>query len=211
VDTLRFTTAVEAALVAGARVYPYRWKDESLEGFAASIGGHVADGRAPLGLSLCPASLGRLAPGDTVVLPSPNGAACSLVAAGHGAMVVASCLRNVSAVASWLNRARGPVAVVACGEIWPDGSLRPSLEDLLGAAALIRALDGSRSPEAEVTAGAWAGARSQLRRLLVACASGIELEAKGHGADVGYAATLDASQVVPVLADGSYFDARHAT
>ena len=44
-------------------------------------------------------------------------------------------------------RACGPrVAVIACGERWPDGGLRPSLEDRIGAGAVLACLDGAPSP-----------------------------------------------------------------
>lgn len=88
-----------------------------------------------------------------LVLPSPNGSAIASATAGT---VVAACLRNATAVARWLGfrlaDSGTAVTVIAAGERWPDGSLRPALEDLLGAGALLSALCAgtgiSASPEA---------------------------------------------------------------
>jgi 2-phosphosulfolactate phosphatase len=126
VDVLRFTTAVEAAVARGVAVYPYRWRDATAAAFADSVQALLADGSAPAGVSLSPESLDGLAPGTSLVLPSPNGSTCALLAAEAGAQVVAGCLRNAAAVAAWADQAQRPVTVIACGEKWPDGSLRPS-------------------------------------------------------------------------------------
>lgn len=85
-------------------------------------------------------------------------------AAWGGGVVVAACLRNARAVAAWLSERSGaddgPVTVIAAGERWPDGSLRPA-QDLLGAGAVVAALAQRRgvrvSPEA-AAAGAVHGA-----------------------------------------------------
>ncbi|MEV0095209.1 hypothetical protein [Streptomyces sp. NPDC050738] len=94
----------------------------------------MADEASPWSLS--PAALRRAPFVPRLVLPSPNGSAIA-AAAGESA-VLAGSLRNASAVGRWLaDRGYGtldrPVAVIASGERWPDGSLRPALEDLLGA------------------------------------------------------------------------------
>jgi 2-phosphosulfolactate phosphatase len=98
-------------------------------------------------------------------LPSPNGAAIATAAPPH-VRVVAACLRNITAVGSQLT-ARGystpahPVAVIAAGERWPDGSLRPALEDLLAADRLISDLHaqgaGPLSAEAPAATAAYEG------------------------------------------------------
>jgi 2-phosphosulfolactate phosphatase len=204
VDVLRFTTAVEAAVTRGVAVYPYRWRDATAAAFAGSVQAILADGRNPAGPALSPSSMAALAPGSSVVLPSPNGAACALLAAAAGVRVVAGCLRNAAAVAAWANEAGGPVTVVACGEQWPDGSLRPSLEDLLGAGAILAAMTGSPSPEARAAIAAFHDAAPGLAEVLSECASGRELAGKGRRADVAYAAGLNVSTTVPVLTAGAF-------
>src|SRR5579862_5302642 len=98
VDVLRFTTAVEAAVSRGVAVYPYGWRDATAADFADSVQALLADGGDPAGPSLSPSSMDALAPGASLVLPSPNGATCAVLAAEAGARVVAGCLRNAAAV-----------------------------------------------------------------------------------------------------------------
>lgn len=206
VDVMRFTTAVDAAVSRGAAVHPHRWHDPSAAALAERVGAVLADG-APGAPSLSPVSLLDLPPGARVVLPSPNGSTCAALADEAGATVVAACLRNVGAVAAWLRDLGGPVTVVACGERWPDGSLRPALEDHLGAGALVAALAGPASPEAEAAAAVWRHAADRLPDVLRACASGRELVERGWADDLAYATALDASPHVPVLHDGAFTDA----
>jgi len=99
------------------------------------------------------------------VLPSPNGSAIAATAAANSTVVAAS-VRHANAVARWL-AAHGfeavdqPVGVIATGERRPDGSLRPTLEDLLGAggvvAALLKCGGEAPSPEAAMAVAAFAG------------------------------------------------------
>jgi 2-phosphosulfolactate phosphatase len=207
VDVLRFGTAVDVATAGGAAVEPAPWP---FDGAGRDGAVEVADGTGTRALSLSPASLAAVGPGQRIVLPSANGSHCSALAAATGLVVVAACLRNAPAVGRWLFD-RGPVGVVACGERWPDGSLRPAVEDLIGAGAVVAALAGtgsaarSCSPEAAAVRAAFEAAADDLRRTLADSASGRELEAKGLGDDVGWAAALGVSDAVPVLGDdGAY-------
>jgi 2-phosphosulfolactate phosphatase len=202
VDVLRFTTAVDAAVSRGAVVFPYRWRDDSAGEYAARVGAVLADAGDPLGPSLSPVSLLSLKAADRIVLPSPNGSTCAAAASAMGATVVAGCLRNANAVASWLNDRAETVTVIACGERWPDRSLRPSLEDYLGAGAVIAALGGTRSPEATAAADSWLAAAARVGEVVSACASGREAVARGWERDLEFAVAVNASESVPVLEDG---------
>jgi 2-phosphosulfolactate phosphatase len=204
VDVLRFTTAVEAAVTRGIAVYPYRWRDATAAAFADSVRAVLADGRDRTGPSLSPSSMDALASGASVVLPSPNGATCAVLASEAGAAVVAGCLRNAAAVGAWADKADGPVTVIACGEKWPDGSLRPSVEDLLGAGAILAGMTGNPSPEARTAIAAFREAADNLPETLSQCGSGRELIEKGWQADVEFAAQLNASATVPLLTNGAF-------
>ncbi len=204
VDVLRFTTAVEAAVSKGGLVYPYDPRGDSAARFATSIDAVLADGATPTGHSLSPVSLLTISPGAAVVLPSPNGSRCATLAAEKDATVVAACLRNASAVADWLRHRPRPLLVVAAGETWPDGSLRPAVEDMVGAGAVIDAIGGSASPEAAAAGHAWRAFERDPWQLLSTCSSGRELIARQRIEDVRYAAESNVSTVVPVLLGGAF-------
>jgi 2-phosphosulfolactate phosphatase len=97
-------------------------------------------------------------------------------------------------------------AIIAAGERWHvDGSLRPSFEDMLGAGAIIDALDGmAMSSEASAALAVFNSARDDLERLLLDCASGRELARQGFSDDVIWASKLNVSSVAPVLHSGAY-------
>ena len=206
VDVLRFTTAVDAAVGMGATVYPYRWRDETMQQYARQVDAVLADPGATTGPSLSPVSLLSLEPGDRVVLPSPNGSTCAATAHDAGATVYAACLRNAAAVGQWLGQHHESVTAIACGERWPDGSLRPSIEDYLGAGAVLAALAGRRSPEAEAAVHAWHAAAPEIAETIAGCVSGREAVARGWARDVEFACQVDASQTVPVLHQGGFVD-----
>jgi len=144
-------------------------------------------------------SLLGIPPGTRLELASPNGATVSLAAADAGAVVLAGCLRNASAVAAAARRLGGPVGMVAAGERRPDGSLRPAVEDLIGAGAVLHALGGHPSPEARAAVAAFLDAAPDLPSVLADCASGRELAARGLAADLRLAAERDVSRTVPRL------------
>lgn len=214
VDVLSFSTCVSVAVGRGARVWPHLWADASAAERAASLGGVAAGPRGGAGISLSPVSLLGLQDGARVLLPSPNGATVTLAALGvepgpgagpgttipaAGPAVYAACLRNAGAVAAALSGA-GRIGLVPAGERWPDGSLRPAYEDLVGAGAVAARLGGSLSPDAEAAVLAY-----EHLRPLAQCPSGLELIGKGFASDVELAEQQDADQVVPRLAaDGAY-------
>ncbi|MEJ3652860.1 2-phosphosulfolactate phosphatase [Actinomycetes bacterium KLBMP 9759] len=204
VDVLSFCTSVDIAVGRGAAVLPQRYADPDSIRAAEAAGAVPAGARDGKGPSLRPASLTTLEPGTRLGLPSPNGATlCAAIAAGP-AVLFAGSLRNASAVAAAAldASAGGPMGIVPAGERWPDGTLRPALEDVLGAGAIAAALPDP-SPEAELAAAQFAAARRRgLGAVLAGVSSGRELIADGYGDDVRLAADLDTSGAAPRMHDG---------
>ncbi|WP_426243231.1 2-phosphosulfolactate phosphatase [Nocardioides sp. LHG3406-4] len=209
VDVLSFTTTLTVAVERGIAVHPYPWQDGGAEAYAAqrratlAVGRFEAAGRADR-ITLSPASLEQVTGVERLVLPSPNGSTIAFLLAESGARVAGACLRNAPAVAAWVrpyvdDGAR--VAVVPAGERWPDGSLRPAVEDLWGAGAVLAALDQDDilSPEARVAAAAFRAVEQVLSSELAGCASGAELAGAGFAEDVRFAGEYAVSPVVPVL------------
>ena len=202
VDVLSFTTCVEVACKRGAIVYPWRWKDDSAASFARSVGAALAGPRGGGGFSLSPISFLGASKGARIVLPSPNG---STVCLRTGATpTLAGCFRNAAAVARAAGAFGRRVAVLPAGERWPDGSLRPSLEDWLGAGAILARLSGRLSPEAEAAAESYRTFRPRLAPTVRACVSGRELIARGFAEDVEVALDEDVSDTVPELRGGAF-------
>lgn len=111
----------------------------------------------------------------------------------------AGCLRNAGAVAR-AARSCGPrIAVIACGERWPNGALRPALEDHVGAGAVLSRLGGTRSPEAAAAIGVFQSVAAHLPETLRDSVSGKELIGRGFEDDVAVASELDSDSVVPRL------------
>jgi 2-phosphosulfolactate phosphatase len=204
VDVLSFSTCVDIAVSNGAAIYPYRQRDDAAVAYARSLGALVADGRwqRTTGYSLSPASLLQIPAGTCLVLPSPNGATLSL--ATGSVPTFAGCLRNARAVAQALQRLGTRISMVPAGERWEDGSLRPAIEDLLGAGAIIHYLPGTRSPEAAMAEATFLHFRPTLTACLQQCSSGKELIGRGFASDVALAAAVDQSAYVPILTNNAY-------
>ncbi|MFI6261478.1 2-phosphosulfolactate phosphatase [Micromonospora sp. NPDC051006] len=214
VDVLSFTTAVEVAVARGIRVHPFPWGEQAADyarrvGAVAAVGRRQASPEQPWSLS--PAALRAAPVVPDLVLPSPNGSAISAAASATGLPVVAACLRNARAVGRWLRRqgygtTNAPIGVVAAGERWPDGSLRPSVEDQLGAASVLDALSGvpgGLSVEAAMALAALAST-PDVPAAIRGCVSGRELVERGFVEDVEIAVQLDVSDVVPLLRQGVF-------
>jgi 2-phosphosulfolactate phosphatase len=205
IDVLSFSTCVDVAVSCGAEVYPYPFKDETVLDFAEKIGAIAASlERSTTSYSLSPVSFRNIPKGERIVLPSPNGARLSYL--GYQTDTFCACLRNYKSIARYLSAHYKSVTVISSGEQWQDASLRPAIEDLLGAGALISELGGSKSPEALMAEQAFTALQSSnsIGGILMFCGSGKELLAKGFPDDVLIAAELNASVAVPMLKDGCY-------
>ncbi len=202
VDVLSFSTCVDIATARGAAVYPYLWKDKRAREFATSIDAELATPRGTGRFSLSPASLLDIPPDTKIVLPSPNGASLSL--STGGTITLAGCLRNASAVAKAAHRLGRRISVIPAGERWEDNSLRPSLEDWIGAGAIINQLSGSFSPEAQAARDEYRALAADLTHTIGNCTSGVELIERRYETDVVLASELDVSSRVPILSDKVY-------
>ena len=203
VDVLSFSTSVDIAASQGATVFPYRWRSRSVEEFARSVDAEVANRQNPRGYSLAPSTLEHLPENYRMVLPSPNGSQLTMLAGG--ATVMAGCLRNAEAVALKAMEMGESISVIACGERWhEDDSLRPSLEDILGAGSIIKHLNGNRSPEAEMAVAVFERFSSSLFESISHCSSGKEKRTRKKERDVVLAAAYNVSQCAPMLIDGAY-------
>ena len=213
VDVLVFTTTVDVALGQDARVLPLAWRDERAAEAAKAAGAvltpsGLGESYGQPGWTLRPSSLTDLPPGTLLGIASPNGATLSSAAAETGATVLAGCLRNASTVGAAAAELAGdrPVGVIAAGERWPRQTLRPSVEDYLGAGAIAAAVTGRAAPSAEATLAAvsYRAVRDRIPDVLADSISGRELVAAGVPDDVKLAGDVDSSAVVPVLENGVF-------
>ncbi len=202
VDILSFSTSLSVAVEHGAEVWPYALGSDGAEQLAREIGAVLARGRSTRqGPTLSPASLVGLEPGSRLVLPSPNGSAIAHAAVSGGLPVVSACLRGAKAAVALL-RTYDRVGLVASGERWPDGTLRPAYEDLLGAGVVTAGLVAAGyAPSPDAAAAAAAAARP---RPLAECPSGAELVERGFAEDVSLAEARDVTDVVAVMKSGRF-------
>ncbi|MGC3993141.1 MAG: 2-phosphosulfolactate phosphatase [Propionicimonas sp.] len=219
IDVLSFSTTVSIAVDRGMLVYPYRWDDESAELFARNHDAVLALGRlearrsggtAP---SLSPSALLNCQPASRLVLPSPNGSAICEALRQREIGVAIGSLRNATAAAHHVRNALDAgltVTFIAAGERWNgDDTLRPCLEDHLGAGAALAilaegGLAGRMSPEARAAALLFTAHSASFGQAIRECVSGKELSARGFEADVAAAVEIDASPHVPVLIGGAF-------
>lgn len=90
----------------------------------------------------------------------------------------------------------------------------PALEDLLGAGAIITALDdlraGSLSPEAAAARACYT-ALGNVTAAVTECTSGLELAGSGFADDVAIATEINHCDTVPILIDGAFTTTRPRT
>ncbi|MFT5088246.1 MAG: 2-phosphosulfolactate phosphatase [Candidatus Latescibacterota bacterium] len=208
VDVLSFTTCVDIAVGRGATVFPCLWKDERAAKLAKERNAVLAGRRGEGAFSLSPASLATIPQDMRLVLPSPNGSTLSM--ATGSVPTFAGCLRNAAVVAAAAAELGPRIAVIAAGERWHDGdsSLRPAIEDWLGAGAIIAQLPGRLSPEAQLAAEAFKYALPEMAERIAGASSGKELVERGFGEDVALASQWNVSNCAPRLSDGAYVDGR---
>ena len=208
VDVLSFTTSVEVGVSCGACLLPFHhgMPFETIEAYAREKNAltpaktRVKEG----GFSLSPVSIMKIEAGTRLVLPSINGSTLTLTAAQY-AHTIAGCLRNCEAVAAHAQTLGEKITVIACGERWDDHkSLRPAIEDLIGAGAILSYLKGERSPEAELAVAAFQSVRPDFMDTIQGCSSGRELIDRGFREDVEMATAFNVSRCVPVLREGMY-------
>lgn len=199
-DTLRFSTAVVAAIARGVVIVPRSEPKGGGTGMAHHPGGGLDS--AP---RLSPGFYNGIPAGGEVDLLSPNGATCCRLAS-TAPYVLVGCIVNGRAVAeaaaTIAEREQYGISVIACGErrdAGEDGALRFAVEDYLGAGAILSYLSSPASAEARLCAAAFLETQSHLEEILWECASGWELRQKGLGEDVRYAARLNLHDVVPIL------------
>lgn len=207
VDILSFSTAVDVAVSRGGMVVPFVPGDPAAAAMAARAAGAVlATRREERGqFSLSPASLRSMPAGTRLLLPSPNGSRLSLQCGE--AQVFAGCLRNAAAVAAAARQLSdgGDIAVIPAGERWrTDNSLRPAIEDLIGAGAILDALDLPLSAEARLARNAFRAANDRLDQTIRDSVSGRELVDRGFSEDVDLAVEWNVSRCAPVLRSGVY-------
>ena len=199
IDTLSFTTCVDVVVSHGATVFPFVWRDQRAQQYAAQKQALLAVSRSMSsdGYSLSPASLINIPVNTRLVLPSPNGSTLTMQASQYCPVVAAS-LRNVGAVAQWLQRHYRRISIIPSGERWPDNSLRPAIEDWLVAGALVQQLTGKKSTEAHLAEISFSHCRD-VAMAIRHCSSGVELIEAGYAQDVEIASAMNVSRCVPIL------------
>jgi len=212
VDVLSFCTAVDIAVSRGATIIPFPHGDESRAAEAARHAGAIcATRRARHGYSLSPHSLTTIEPGTKLLLPSPNGATISLAAGTTP--ILAGCLRNATATARAARTiaGTGAIGIIPAGERWPDNSLRPAIEDWLGAGAIIDALDLPLNPESETARATFRTLRPTLQTIIAQSHSGQELTTRGYPQDIPLATAHNTSPTTSLLTHPATYRRYHPT
>jgi len=217
VDVIRATTTVATALAVGRAVYLARSTDDAFELAArlrspilvGELGGNVPYGFDMTNSPVMAAALTYIpsgtytAPHRPLILVSSSGVPLLLNAVGAGP-VFAGCLRNISALASYLSGHRGNVAVLGAGT---RGEFRD--EDQIGCALIAgKLLAAGFEPGNDSTAELVEKWRDPDLDVIRHGNSAKYLRTSGHSHDLEFVLShLDDLQVVPRLRDAQLTDA----
>ena len=206
VDVLSFSTAVDVAVSRGAHILPYPYDSDDAAAYADARDAILAQPRGTGGgqVSLSPQTLMAVAPGTRIVLPSPNGSALSRET--DHMPTLAGCLRNADAIGAAALSLGRSISIIAAGERWPDGSLRPAIEDLLGAGAILDRMAATLSADAQAMRAGYRSLRDELSSAIRSSQSGQELIEAGFSGDVDVAVEANVSSATPMLHDMAYCD-----
>ncbi len=204
VDVLSFSTCVDIAVLKGAMVYPFKWKDKTVTEYARKLGAVTAshDRKIINGYTLSPSSLLDIPDGAKLVLPSPNGSALSL--ATGKIITICGSLRNCGSVAQFAMVSGKNISFIAAGERWKDGSMRYAIEDLIGAGAIISFMNGELSQQSQIALNVFETFKDDLPGVIKDTVSGAELIERGFEKDVELACELNISKSVPLLQNGAF-------
>lgn len=204
IDILSFSTCVDIAVSKGAKIYPYQYSDLSkISEYANKFNAIIANKRSKTSYSLSPNSLIEIKDGTRLILPSPNGSTLTLNS--ESKYTITCCLRNYKAVAEFIKKNNlKKIAIIPAGEKWNDNTLRPCVEDLLGAGALISELKGNFSPESLVAKSVFESNKNNLESLIFESISSLELIERDYIDDIELALEINKSNNVPILYDNYY-------
>ena len=208
VDVLSFGTAVSTAVMSGAMIFPCTTQVEALEMAelpATQAAVHRRDVPASGRFSLSPLTMLAAGPGVKISVASPNGATCCRMSESARGTFVAGLVNAGGTARAAAHMARTHacgVTVIACGERHPNGSLRPAVEDWMGAGAIVSHVEAPWSAEAEVCRETYLAVHYRVPELVSESESGRELRAAGYAMDVTYASAIDVHDTAVIMRRG---------
>jgi 2-phosphosulfolactate phosphatase len=204
-DVLRATTTIAAALAAGVseiRIF------DTVEAAAAAKEGQNCllvgerDCLPPAGFDLgnSPGSFNPAAHRGRIIFMSTTNGARAIVAAQAAPLLLTAALVNATATADRLVAAKMDITLLCAGTAG-----QPAMEDLIGAGAVIDAIQNKASLALEndiarIAHRLFQSARHDLQSALAESTGGQNVIAVGLGADIDFAARLDAFPIVGAVA-----------
>lgn len=210
IDVLRFSSAVVAALGAGAsKIIPVedietatRLADTGKRKTKLLAGERKGFPIEGFDLFNSPSEFTRArVGGKTIIMTTSNGSR-GLLLASRAARTIVCAINNVSGIAEAIGEDEN-VSILCCGS---EGKL--ALEDLYCGGLLLHAIGEKVDREGLNDAGRLAMMLSRegivtAGELLSSCDRGMQLERAGYGDDVQYCARRDISRIVPVFRQGA--------